>query len=60
MGTSRTVACDPTLSVDRYLDATNVCDKETWMERLELAEQNLSKLRAQSWLTVAERVVKCV
>ena len=28
------------------------------MERLELAEQGLSKLRVQSWLTVAERVVK--
>ena len=50
--------CDPTLSVGRDLDATNVCDEKTWMERLELAEQGLSKLRAQPWLTVAERVVK--
>ena len=55
MRTSRSVARDPTLSVDRDVDATNVCDKKTWMERLELFEQGLSKLRAQPWLTV----VKC-
>ena len=52
------VACDPTLSVDRNFDATNVCDKKTWLERLELVEQGLSKLRAQPWLTVADRVVE--
>ena len=54
MGTSRSAACDPTLSVDRDIDATNVCDKKTWMERLELVEQGLSKLRAQPRLTVAD------
>ena len=54
MGTSRSAACDPTLSVDRDLDATNVRDKKTWMERLESVEQGLSKLRGQSWLTVAD------
>ena len=53
MGTSRSVACDPTLSVDRDVDARNVCDKKTRLERLELIEQGLSKLRAQPWLTVA-------
>ena len=42
MGTSRSVACDHTLSVDRDLDATNVSDKTTWM------------LRAQPWLTVVD------
>ena len=56
MGTSRSVACDPTLSVDR--DPTNVCDKKTRLERLELVEQGVSKLRgklrAQQWLTVAD------
>ena len=35
-------------------DAANVCEKKTWMERLELVEQCLSKLRAQPWLTVVE------
>ena len=44
MSTSRSFARDPTLSVD----AANVCDKKTWMER------GLSKLRAQPWLTVVE------
>ena len=53
MGTSPSVACDPTLSVDSDFDA-NVCDKKTWMERLELVEQGLSKLRPQPWLTVAD------
>ena len=53
MGTSRSVACDPTLSVDRDLDATKVCDKKTWMERLELVEQGLSKLRGRSLATCA-------
>ena len=37
-GMGQSVACDPSLSVDRDLDATNVCDKKTWMERLELVE----------------------
>ena len=41
MGTS------PTLSVIRDFDAANVCDKKTWMERLEMVEQGLRKLRAQ-------------
>ena len=36
--TSRSIACDLTLSADRNLDAANVCDKKTWMERLELVE----------------------
>ena len=45
MGTTRSVACNPTFRVDR-VDAANVCDKKTWMERLELAEP------------VADRVVK--
>ena len=58
MGTTRSVACNPTFRVDRGLDAANVCDKKTWMERLELAEHGLSTLRAQPWLTVADRVVK--
>ena len=48
------VARDPKLSVDRDFDATNVCDNKTWMERLELVEQGLSKLRSQLWLTVAD------
>ena len=55
MGTSRSFACDPTLSVDRDLDAANVYDKKTWMQRLEVVEQGLNKLRAQPCLTV----VKC-
>ena len=42
------------LGVDRNLDAAHVCDKKTWMERLELVEQGLSKLRALPWLTVAD------
>ena len=46
------LACDPTLSVDRDLDAAHVCDKKTRLERLELVGQGLSKLRAQPWLTV--------
>ena len=58
MGTSRSVSSDPTLSVDRDLDATNVFDKKTRVDRLELVEQGLSKLRgtprAQPWLTVAD------
>ena len=37
MGTSRSIARDP--NVDRDLGAANVCDKKTWMERLELVEQ---------------------
>ena len=45
--------CDPTLSVDRDIDATNVCDKKTWMEGLALVEQGFRKLCAQPWLTVA-------
>ena len=58
MGTSGSIASDPTLGVDRDLDAPNVCDKKTRLERLELVEQGLSKLRgklrAQPWLTVAD------
>ena len=46
MGTSRSVARDSTVSIDRDFDAANVCDKTTWMERLELVEQGLSKLLA--------------
>ena len=48
MGTCRSLACDSTLSVDRDLDAANVCDKKTWMERLELVEQVLSKPQERS------------
>ena len=59
MGTSRSVARDPTLSVDRDFDAANVRDQKTWMERLELVEQGLSKLRAQLWLTIVKCFVKC-
>ena len=59
MGTSRSFSCDPTLSVDHILDAANICDKETWMERLELVEQGLSKLRAKLWLTVDKCSVAC-
>ena len=58
MGTSRRAACDPTHSVDRDHDATNFCDMKTRLERLELVEQGLSKLRgklrAQPWLTDAD------
>ena len=54
MGTSRSVACDPALSVDGDFDATNVCDKKAWMKRLELVEQSLSNQRAQPWLTVVD------
>ena len=58
MGTSRNVACDSTLSVNRVFDAANVCDKTTWLERLDLVEQGLSKLRAQPWLTVVRCFVE--
>ena len=58
MGTSRSAACDPTLSVVLDFDATNFCDKKAWMGRLDLVEQGLSKLRALPWRTVAKRVVK--
>ena len=58
MGTSRSVACDPSVSVDRDFDAANVCDTKTRLDRLECVEQGLSKprvkLRAQPWLTVAD------
>ena len=47
VGTSRSAACSPALSVDRNLDAARVHDETTWLERLELVEQGLSKLRAQ-------------
>ena len=43
MGTSRSFACDPTLSVDRDLDAANVCHRKTWMERLEMVEQGFEQ-----------------
>ena len=59
MGTSRSVARDSSLSADRNFDAANVCDKKTWMARLELVEQGLSKQRAQAWLTVVKCFVKC-
>ena len=59
MDTSRSVACDPTLTVDRDRHAANVCDKKTWMERLELVEQGLSKLRGQPWLMVGKCLVVC-
>ena len=44
--TSRSFAIDPTLSVDPDLDAANVCDKKTSMERLELVKEGLGKLLA--------------
>ena len=53
MGTSRSAACGLALSVDRNPDAARVHDGTTSMERLEVVEQGLSKLRAQPWLTVA-------
>ena len=59
MGRSRSVACDPTISVHRDLDAANVCDKNTWMERLEFVEKGLSKLHALPWLTVVKCLVEC-
>ena len=43
----------PALSVDRNPDAARVHDETTSMERLELVEQGLSKLRPQPLLTVA-------
>ena len=43
----------PALGVDRNPDAARVHDETTSMERLELVEQGLSKLRAQPRLTVA-------
>ena len=52
MDTIRSVPRDPTLSVDRDLDAANVCDNKTWMDYLELIEQCFSNLRAQPWLTL--------
>ena len=58
MGTSRSVARDPTLSVNWDCDAANVGDKKKWMERLELVEQGLSRLRAQPWLTVLKCFVE--
>ena len=56
MGTSRSAACSPALSVNRNPDAARDHDKTTSLERLELGEQGLSKPRAQPWLTV----VNCV
>ena len=44
----------------RNFDAANVCDKKAWMERLELVEQGLSKLRAQPWLTIIKCSVECL
>ena len=53
VGTSRSAACGLVLSSDRNSDAARVHDETTSVERLELVEQGLSKLRAQPWLTVA-------
>ena len=47
MGTSRSAARGPTLSVVGNPDAARVLDETTSMERLEFVEQGLSKLRAQ-------------
>ena len=54
MGTSRSDACGPALSVDRNPDAARVHDETTSMDRLELVEQGSGKLRAQPWLTVGK------
>ena len=53
VGTSRSAARSPALSVDRNPDAARVHDETTSLERLDLVEQGLSKLRAQPWRTVA-------
>ena len=53
MGTSRSVARDPTLGFDRNPDAARVHDETTSMGRVELVEQGLSKLHTHSCLTVA-------
>ena len=58
MGTTRNGACDPTLSVNRDIDAASVRYETTWMERLELVEQGCGKLRAQPWRMVPVRFVK--